>query len=111
MIRNEENETEYAKSYEKIETLKQLKLSYKENLDTLKNVGDSEEMITPEKIFDLKDTLIKLKHYGPSLKKMLGNFVSNISPKIKIFFNAEKHQIGRTMVQQIGNTELVLYGT
>ena len=40
MIRNEENETEHAKSYEKIERLKQLKLSYKENLDILKKVGE-----------------------------------------------------------------------
>ena len=76
LIRNEENETEKEKSYDKIERLKQLKLTYQENIKVLKKDADGVVTIAPEKILDLKDTLIKLKHYGPNLSDMLGN-VSN----------------------------------
>jgi len=86
LIRVEKRNPEDLKDHEQIKNLKRQKKFYEQEVEVLKqavsnkNYKKTTSTITVEDIGELKDELIGLKHYGPSLKSMLGT-IQNLERK------------------------------
>ena len=76
MISNEERKPEQRKDFHKIEKMKQHKTKYKKEINLLKEALSSNSLmvIEPEEIFKIKTELVDLKHTGPQLKEILGEY-------------------------------------
>ena len=76
LINVEENQLDDLKDHKQIENLKRQKEVYEQEVDVLRQAVSNNEQqasnITAEDVNNLQDELMGLKHYGPSLRSMLG---------------------------------------
>ena len=75
LIYVEENKPRELRDDGKIQRLKENKVTYAENIRNLKKAiaSGSDVMIDPQKIYEMKAKLMKLKHYGKTLESIIGN--------------------------------------
>ena len=75
LISDEENKSRELRDDGKIQRLKENKNTYSENIRNLKKAiaSGSDVMIDPQKIYEMKAKLMKLKHYGKTLESIIGN--------------------------------------
>ena len=78
LILDEENKSEQLRDDQKIKKLRENKQIYTQQIENLKkamNTGSDKGIIDAQDIYKMKAELMKLKHYGRTLKSMLGEFL------------------------------------
>ena len=77
LINDEQSKPSELRDLQKIEKMQVNKQIYSQQVQSLKvamTSSDTKIEIEAQNIFQVKTELMKLKHYGPNLQSMLGNF-------------------------------------